>query len=330
MSISNPVVIALSFILVVACGGSPPAPDAPPSTIPISPAGTFAVTSAIDIAIPDAAAPVIASLVDATDSPDDPAHYLLDRLIATLPDGTVKDLADSAVPYVAAYVNARLDDIAPQLVPGINALSTGLERIATHLGTTETLQIAAGGAAVRTITGVRFDFGGRSVAVELAEAGLPAIAIDLPVTLDAAGDLTLGQHVHPLPYGALIQLGLDRAVVTSVVPGAHDLADALAALVDCDQLADAIADRVGLGSAAPYRVACRSAMIAIASDVYDGLAAIDDTGLGLEVTGSGIGFDRDGDGTMDELHQGRWTGAVTSGTARVPIAAASFTGTSAP
>jgi len=332
MSISPRIhsLFALSIAWLAACGDAPPAPDAPPSTIPTSPAGAFTMTSAIEIAVPAAAAPVLATLVAATDGPDDQARYLLDRVIATLPDGTIKTIAATAVPYVAAYVNARLDDVAPRFVAGIDALASGLSRIATHLGTTETLQIDASGAALRTITGARFELGGVPVAVRFGDAGLPDIATPLQVSLDATGQLALGDHTHALPYGALLQLGLDRAVVGSVVPGAHDLAAALTELVDCDQLGAAIADRVGLGSATPYRAACRTAMIAVASEVYAGIAAIDQVPLGLEVTGTAVAYDRDGDGTMDELHQGRWTGVVGTAALRAPISAASFTGTAAP
>src|SRR6185503_3409673 len=173
----------------------------------------------------------------------------------------------------------------------------------------------------RTITGARFELGAAPIAVAFADAGLPDITVGLRVALDATGHVKLSQHAHPLPYGALLQLGLDRAVVVSVEPTARDLASALGKLV---------AERVGLGSASLYAVACRAGMTAIASEIEAQIAAIDDSALGLEVTGTAIGFDSDGDGTMDELRSGSWTGSLYAAAARAPIATATFTGRKAP
>jgi hypothetical protein len=166
--------------------------------------------------------------------------------------------------------------------------------------------------------------------VSFADAGLPDITVGLRVALDSSGHLGLSQHAHPLPYGALLQLGLDRGVVVGVEPTARDLASALGALVDCERLGGLVADRVGLGSAALYTAACRAGMTAIASEIDAQLAAIDDTELGLEVSGAATGVDLDGDGTMDELRGGSWSGALYAAAARDPIAAASFTGRRAP
>jgi len=323
--------LAVAITWLTACGdGQSPPPDAPPSKIPTSPAGRFTLASTLDITVPPSAAPVIARLVAATDGPDDPSRYLIDRLIATLPEGPLRTLADNAAPYLAAYLNERLAEIAPGFVTGIDKLASGLSRIASHIGTLETLEIDATGAATRTITAVRFDLGSTPIMVRLADNGLGDIVTSLGVTLDATGKVTLGTHAHALPYGAVLRLGLDRAVVGSVVPAAHDLAGALTALVDCDGLGTLVSDRVGLGSAAPYRAACRAAMIAIASEVYDRIDTIDDTQLGIEVTGTAGGIDLDSNGTMDELRQGRWIGTITSASSRAAIQAASFTGKSAP
>jgi hypothetical protein len=290
----------------------------------------FSIASRLDVRVPAAAAPLVAMLTAATDGPDDPARYLVDRMIATLPDGPVKTLAERVAPYVAAYVSARLVELAPRLASGLDAMGAGLVRIATHLGTVETLQIDAGGAATRTITGVRFELAASTVTVRFADAGLPEVITPLHVALDETGHLRLSEHAHRLPYGALLQLGLDRAVAASVEPTARDLAGALGALVDCGRLGTLVADRVGLGSAALYTAACRAAMTAVASEIGAQIAAIDDAGLGLDVSGTATGVDADGDGTMDELRGGSWSGTLYSDAARDPIAAASFAGSKAP
>lgn len=318
--------LLLAITGLAACGGMPPGPagDAAPSTIPTSPVGVFAVTSTLDFHVPGAAAPALQALLAATDGPDDPARFVVDHLVALLPDGSVKTVADAAAPYLAAYLNARLSDVAPRLVTGLDGLATGLARIATHLGTVERLRIDDGGTAVRTITGVRFEVGNRVTVVPLADAGLTDLVAGVRVTLDTSGRLAISEHEHALPYGAILRLGLDRAVAPSVAPTAGDLAGALGALLDCDQLGIVMANRVGFGSATVYGAACRAAMTALAAEVDARLAAIDRTPLGIEVAGTAMGYDGNGDGVMDEFEGGRWTGSVYSGSDREPIDAASF------
>jgi hypothetical protein len=322
------VLVSLAFAGTVACGGPSPVPDAAPP-VPSSPAGVFALTSTFDLRLPPPAEPAMATLIAATDGPDDPSRYVIDRMIATLPDGSPKTIAMVAAPYVAAYVNARLVEIAPRFVSGLGGIATGLARIATHFGTLESLQIDAGGTGVRTISGVRFEVAGAVKVVHLADAGLADISAAVRAVLDATGQLAISEHSHGLPYGAILRLGLDRAVVPSVVPTAHDLAEALAVLMDCDRLGAVVAERIGLGSAGLYGTACHAAMTAIASDLDEQLAAIDRISLGLEVAGTGHAIDHDGDGLIDEIAAGRWTGAVYSGPAasdRELIDAASFSG----
>jgi hypothetical protein len=324
-------VVSLGLAVVASCGPSTPAPDAAPiSTIPTSPAGRFTVTSTFDIAVPTAAGPVISGLTAATDGPDDPTRYLLDRMIATLPDGAVKTIATQAAPFVAAYLNGRLGDVAPGFVAGIDTMAGGLSRIAGRFSTVETLVIDRDGAAIRTITGARFELAATPVTVGFAQAGLADITVGTHVALDAAGHLVIGDHAYGVPYGAVLRLGLDHAVIPGVEPTARDLATALGLLVDCAQLGMLVADRIGLGSPALYGTACRAAMTAAASELYARLAAIDQTPLALEVTGAADGVDLDGDGTMDELRTGTWSGSLHDGSAREPIAAARFTGYKAP
>jgi len=296
----------------VAPDASPPPPPPPPPMIPAQTTGRFAVTSELALAVPAEVAPVLATLTEATDGPDDPTRYLIDHMIATLPDGAVKSIALGAAPYLAAYVQARIGEVAPRLAPGLAALANGLTRVATHVGTTETLRVDGAGNALRTITGVRFMVGDTPIVARFADHGLPDIPVTTKVTLDAAGHVTLAAHSHPLPYGALLRLGLDRAVVPSVEPTAHDLAGALAALVDCDALGAMVGDRLGAGLATLYVTACATAMTTLASELDARLAEVAD--ITLTVAGAADTLDLDHDGSVDELRNGGWTapGVVTA------------------
>ncbi len=305
----------LVLSIVAGCGSEAElAADAapPPSKIPRSAAGRFALSSELALAVPVEAQPVLATLTAATDGADDPTRYLIDQMIATLPDGTVKTIAAGAAPYVAAYLNARLADVMPRFAPGIASLSGGLTRIATRLGTVETLRVDGLGNAVRTITGVRFTVGASPITVRFAEHGIADISVDARTTLDAAGHLTLAAHHHALPYGKLLRLGLDRAVVPSVEPEADDLGEALAALVDCAALGAVVADRLVIGAPALYRAACETAMAAIANELEAQIGAIED--ISITVAGAADAIDLDADGTTDEVRNGGWTaaGAVTA------------------
>jgi hypothetical protein len=55
--------------------------------------------------------------------------------------------------------------------------------------------------------------------------------------------------------------------------------------------------------------------------------AIDATPLELDVAGAALGVDLDGNGTMDAITSGTWTGSIGTSDAREPLDAAVFTGT---
>lgn len=311
---------AFLIVLVTACGtDAEPGPDAGVRPPPIEPAGKFAVRSTITLATPPAAVTdVLAELATATDGPDDPSRYLIDLVTERIPDGYIKTFALEAAPFLAAYVNARISSAAPRFVPGVRALVDGLGRTARRIVTIEHLQIDAAGRVDRTIAGLRFD----AIDVYFADVGLD----DVTVTTNAivAGDgLVIAAHTAGVAYGPLIRLGLDRAVIPAVVPGAHDLAGALHGLVDCPRLGALIAEAVGIGPARLYADACTVGLTRAAARIYDQLPALDALPIALEVTGAARAIDRDRNGTMDSFTDGRWVGTFD----RAPLGAAIFEGT---
>jgi hypothetical protein len=276
------------------------------------------VTSSFALASPPAAAAdVLAELVTATDGPDDPSRYLIDLMIAKLPDGPTRTYATAVAPYVAAYVNQRIATVAPSFADGARGLSLGLARISQRFGTTETFDLDADsgagdgrvGSLRRTIIGFRFDLhAGHDVAdVRFAPNGMADIPAKTRMVLDG-DDLTFDRHTVALQYTQLVRLGFDFAVVPDVVPGTHDLAQALTALVDCDQLGAAVSDWVGLGSPSFYATACRLGLSALATRIYDRIAAIDAASLPLDAGGTAWAIDTDEDGPMDAIARGTWTG----------------------
>jgi hypothetical protein len=302
----------------------PPGPDAPPSTVPRYLAGAYEVESELDLPLPPAATVALMPITAAIDDADDPSRYVLDRMVDELPDGTVKTIARDAVPLLASYLNARLTDVAPRLVSGLHALVLGLDRIERHVGTIESWQIDAQGEMTRVFHAARFEVGSTPVEVEFAAQGQDDRVAMTHVTVEPTGRLAIAPHRMPLGYGALIRVGLDRAVIPGVDPGANDLPTVFADLIDCQRLGQMIADELGIGTVGVYRAACATAMIAIADEVYTRLAAIDGAApLVLELAGTAQGSDADHDGSLDDVHAGTWTGTLD---AVGPIGAASFVG----
>ena len=304
--------LRFSVLLLSACASASvaPAPDA--STVPRTATGAYALTSQLDLAtIPPQATTMLSSLSSMIDGPDDPSRYLIDRLIDALPPGTVQSIARDLAPAAAAYLQSHLDDAAPRLVPGLRALDEGLSRTARRFGTIETLRIASDDTASRAIVGVTVAPAGVTVPIVLAEHGLPDVQAALQVGLDATGVLSLGKHRIALPYGALLRLELDRAVIPTVDPGATDLATALRDLVDCARVGALLADDL-IGPADVYQAACEVGLSTAASELYQQLS-MTETPLELELTGVARGLDRDGDRAMDAFDGGAWTGSAAGG-----------------
>jgi len=313
--------LALLLVLFSACAGSDDEPsiDAGVQPLPIDPAGRFAVRSSIALAAPPPAiTAVLAELETATDGPDDPSRYLIDIVIDRLPDGGIKDFAAELGPFIAAYVNARISTAAPRFVPGVRALVDGLGGIARRISTIERIEIEAGGRAYRTIEGLRFD----AVEVYFADVGESDVTVTTNALIAGEG-LVIAAHSAGIAYGPLVRLGLDRAVVPSVMPGARDLAMALHGLVDCERLGALIAEAVGLGPAALYADACTVGLTMAAARIYGRLPALDAMPIALEVAGAARALDRDGDGTMDGFTDGRWVGTFGG----VAVGASIFEGT---
>ena len=332
------ILIVAMIVSTTACSDDPPAAPAPDAAaaVPIDPAGRYQVTSTFSLSSPPAsAAGVLAELTAMSDGADDPSRYLIDLMIERLPDGSVKTYASAVAPYIAAYVNQRVAQVAPSFVDGTRALSTGLSRIAQRFGTTETFDIASDGPRVdgddyvadgrwltRTIIGVRFDLhGGRDVAdVRFAPNGLPDVMTKSIVMLDgttlggaathAANALSIVKHTASLPYTRMLRLGFDFAVIPDVVPGAHDLSTALVELVDCSRLGALVSECVGLGSASFYATACSAGLSALATKLYARLDAIDTAVLPLELAGGARAVDANGDGPMDAMSAGEWSGTL--------------------
>lgn len=301
----------------------------PDAAVEISPTGEFSLHSSFVIADPPPTAVVVlADLSAATDGVDDPARYLVDRLVARLPEGRARQYAESLAPYFAAYLETKLDAIAPRFSVGIRDLVEGLDHIAHRVETSEHITIYADGTARREVEGLRWG----PDAVDFAEID----AVMTTVALTPVGDghrvggpmpdedragrseayervLTFDEHTLRVPYGAMLRAGFDHAIIPRIVPRTFTLASALTQLVDCPRLGALTAEWMGIGSPDFYATGCTTAMTALAAQIYARISALDADPLTLELSGVARAFDRDADGAIDRIEGGRWVG--TFGTA---------------
>jgi hypothetical protein len=315
-----------SVLAFAACASADvAAPDAPPiSTIPTHITGTYDLVGQLDLqTLPEPATYVLSELASATDSPDDPARYLVDHMIAGMPEGTWKAIATGLAGYVAPYIETEIDRIAPRFAPGIRAIAAGLNAIAHHVTTLERLSISADGTTTRALVGLQL----ANTPVDFAAGGAAdSLALSRSV-IDSTGTLAIASHHLSFPFGEMLRLGLDRAVIPPIDLSAGDLATALRDLVDCHQLGITFADHAGFGAASMYETACGAGMTALASEVYDRLAAIDTaSSFELDVSGTATGVDKDRDGTMDVITNGTWVGTTDYAGTKGPLGLATFTG----
>lgn len=306
--------------------GSGPGSGSGPGTSVVSIAGSYSLQSAIDLEaiLPGAAGDVERLLVDATDDPDDPARFLVEHLVAQLPDGDVKDALKLAEPFIVGYVAERMQAIAPSFVVRVRALGDRVGLLARRFGTIEELEVSASGAAVHAVRGVRFAI--EPVAIELPfhEHAIADVTVE-NVSVALAGEhLTIGDHDVALPYGRLVRLAIDGALIPAIDPGAHDLATMLARVVDCAALGQAISDALSLGAPAVFASACTSSLVDVAHTVYARLDALDSAPLIFQLAGAARA--RIDGVRIIALDRGVWTGRLTYAGASAPLGVATFRG----
>jgi len=349
MKTTNSLALALALALgttAAACGGTY-SPDMPGgdgngdgsggtggggSQRPLDATGKFAVHSTFDLAtnMPGTAGTVVNTIIAATDGSDDPTRWILDQLIAQLPNGTIKSALTTAESFVAGYLNQRLLAIAPDFVSTMVQVGHDFGDIAKQFGLNETLELTHGATdytAVHTVTGAHFKLGNQEADYTLANYNMSNVVVNnVAVTMDATGQLTIAAHNIPLAYGALLRLGLDAAIIPELDPSARNLGDLLAHTVDCQAVGAAIADAIGIGSASTFAGACTLGLSAGANFVYSKISAIDGTALQFGLSGTAKGFDKNNDRTIDTIATGTWSGTLSYGTTPAPLAPSTFFG----
>jgi len=336
-SLSFPLLLALGAS-AAGCAASVPGDDddgggggsgSGSETVPLTAEGRFALESDFDVAtnMPGTAGTVANAFIDATDSPDDPTHWILDQLVAQLPDGSFKNFVKGSIPFVSGYLNDRLLEVAPDFVVTIRDMGNKFGQVARHFGTLETLEITAGGQATKTVTGVHFVVDQIELDYLFKDYNVMDVAVPgLMVTLDQTGKLTVADHKVPLSYGKVLRIALDQVIIPLIDPSAVTLEDILKRLVNCQKVGLYTYEAIGIGSASTFESACNAGLKAGAGVIYGQLAHVDSVALEFGINGVAKGVDKNKDGKMDSIQTGAWAGTLTYSGESAPLAKGTFIG----
>lgn len=315
-------------------GGGEGSDDAPR---PMDASGKYKMASQFDLAtnMPGKVGEVTNAFIAMTDGADDPADWILEQIIAKMPAGTFKNLANSARPFVAGYLNDRLLQIAPDFVTTIVQAGNDFGQMARNFGLNETLDVSGNAAAyTSTVSAVGVHFKVDTIETDMLFADhsiANVIANNVGVSLDATGKLDIAEHKLPVSYGKVLRLGLDELIIPTLDPTSHNLQQLLTGLVNCQAVGqyinDALVSQFGIGGgASTWASACTAGLGYGAQTLYTKIDSIDSSALEFGLTGVAKAVDANSDGKVDKLQTGKWTGSLSYSGTPAPLAAATFNG----
>ncbi|HEX7843823.1 MAG TPA: hypothetical protein VF469_40390 [Kofleriaceae bacterium] len=312
-------------------GGSGGGGDAQPRALDAT--GTYTMHSTFDLAtnMPGTAGTVVNTIISATDDPDDPTRWIVDQIIAKLPDGALKTALSTGKNFVVGFLNDKLLDIAPDFVGTMVQVGNDFGDIARHFGLNETLDLTRSGdgyTAVHSVVGVHYKLDNQEGDFTFANYQVANVVVqNVGVTMDRTGQMMIAAHKLPLAYGQVLRLGLDAAIIPMIDSSAHNLNDLFAHKIDCTQVGTAVANALDLGFAAgTFKSACIAGLSSGANFVYAKIAAIDGNALQFSLNGTARGVDRNNDRKVDVIQTGTWSGTLAYGTTPTQLLPATFDG----
>lgn len=278
--------------------------------------GTYRLHSVFDLAtnMPGTSGNILNGLIDATDDADDPMSWVVDLMLAQMDDGTLKDILVGAKPFVIGYLNDRVTSLAPDLVGTINEIGDRMAEVTQKFGINEKLEVVSVDQtyiARSTADAARLTLAGTTKDYLFVDHNIDNVIVnDILITVDKGqGRFHIGEHNLPLPYGKLVRLALDAAVIPAIDPTATTLGGLLSNVVNCTGVGTSINNALGFGSAAFWATACTAGLNMAANMIYDQIADSDSI-LDMHLVGQARYSDVNMDYKVDELKFGNWTGSM--------------------
>jgi hypothetical protein len=300
--------------------------------LPFNITGTYRVESTFDLAsgLPGDVGKVVNTVIDMTNSPTDPTTWLLDL------DKGVRDTLNGvpgARPALDAFLNTLLKEITAfdvngqrvSIVGKFQEFGNAFGDVAQKFGLKSKLEITkkADGSYVakHTIDGVFFKINNRRVDATLAQLEMDNIIVDnIPVTLTAESKISIGEHGLPLSYGTLVVLGLDNVVIPLLSPGAGNVSELLADLIDCSMVGEEIYDYLNILNADFFESLCSTAIAAGGAIIEGKLREIGGRASEFKIRGEVRLADTNSDRTVDTLVGGEWEGRLLLGNESATLA----------
>ncbi len=310
---------SVDFSVAVRVGQGPPTPQA------LALEGTYQLESQFDLVagLPGTFGDVVRTVIDITDSPNDPTTYLIDLALKEIDNSTVTNALNALRPGLDVAINEFLKSQLGDVYTNLLAFGNGFGDAAQRFGLKSELAIAknANGTyvATHTIKGIFFmtDAGGgkrERQDVDLAEMSMDYIvASNVAITRSGDASITIGDHALPLSYGKALVYMVRNIVIPLIDPWARNMTEFLQDIVDCDTLGDEIATEVGFGSGSIYASACKTAL-AFAGNYLEGkLGEVGGTATGFHLHGTARLQDTNDDRKVDKLMAGSWEGSLDIG-----------------
>jgi hypothetical protein len=254
----------------------------------------------------------------------------MDLIIQQISNSTIKSLLSAGEPLVVGYLNQQVLSWAPDFVTTFVRIGNDFGDMAKHTGLSSTLAVTKSGSgytSVHTVTGARFVVEGTAKDFAFKDYGVQNVVVpDVAVTCDQGGNLTIAEQQVPLSYGTVLHMGLDGAVIPLVDPNAADLQTLLADKIDCAVVGQDIADKIGIGDASRYAGACTAGLNAGAAYIYSKIDGIDSSVMQFDMSGAATASDTTGDGKVDTIAAGAWSGTLSYAGTPAPLSTATFTG----
>jgi hypothetical protein len=302
--------------------GEPPLP-------PLNVAGTYDLDSQFNIVsgLPGTVGDVVNTIIDMTDSPNDPATWVIDKALEQIGSADVRNAVNVLRPALDTLLNGMLKEYAPDIVTKFIALGDQFGQVSRKFGLDTELMIAASGADGEVLTGrhivkgvfftidtVRYDY-------TMSEMGMSELTAEgINISLSPSHTLSIADHSFPMSYGQIVLYALNNLVIPLIDPWASNIKELLLNYIDCYSVSYDIYDFVGAGSPTLYEAACQTGVEFAAALIEGKIAEIGQNGTSLTIRGDAKAMDTNADNTADRFQTGLWEGSVNFGITQSTLA----------